>query len=163
MAGEQHFECIRRHLLGVKELPVSLLEPVGNRNWIKIHEGLGCNGQLPMDFGNIEVMNCVRQRVAVKIDSRTWLHGQFEGVTPLRALAARLHPRLHDALVHAGAISEVGYVTDGVVHRCLMRPRTPQWGGQYRLLECRRGSVHTAAARYPATGEDPPTLFLRCC
>jgi hypothetical protein len=34
MAREQHFECIRRQQVGVKELPVSFVEPVGNRNWI---------------------------------------------------------------------------------------------------------------------------------
>src|SRR5262245_25975371 len=65
---------------------------------------------------NIEMMDDIRQVVAVAEDVGARLRGQFKFQASLITLAARLHPHFHHTLRNRSAVNEPGDVANRVEH-----------------------------------------------
>ena len=79
-----------------------------------------------MTSGNVEVVDDVAVVILVHPDPRRRRGAERELQAALRALAARLHARLHHALADGRFVDEAGHVADVELHslpRVLVLPR----------------------------------------
>ncbi len=66
--------------------------------------------------GNIEVMNVITDVIAIGKHPAPRAHRQVKGKTTLVALAARMHPRFHDALADRRGVMEFRQMLNGIEH-----------------------------------------------
>ena len=69
-----------------------------------------------MPPGDVEVMHGVAKIVPVELHARPGMHHELKRQAALRAVRARLHARLHQALAHMRAIAEFRQMADAVIH-----------------------------------------------